>query len=289
MARGKKADKIINTEVITEEATNIVPMNSPEVSDQPVADQEPVWVPMDESAPVVAEPKFEKLERANRISVKSDGTGFIASFYRTHKHLADLHSLDTIFTPDEGLNKTAQREAFRLYAIDRASAVNVVWDPKDLRLTSNKRPNKYSSDEDIAVDAVELIRSDVLGFTAGIKSQYTLSVADIAMDDITARIKTPKGIDLADLHIYGGKYLSGNWAWADISMLVTIKISVEPDVSTEVYLTLDMALVSGQLKKPSNIGDMGWNQTAFTKAIEMEMRNAGLIKEEEVPTEVSDK
>ena len=208
------------------------------------------------------------LVRANRIAVSATETGYKADFYRTHKHLATLLSEETPWQADEQANKSAQREDFRKYATEHAEAVGILWDPADKRSDANKRIPKYESDEILSKDAVDLLWADLwelvqttnLGVEAGI----------LSADTITPVSKSSKGTDLSKLGIIDGKYeKSGNWAWADIEMTLTLTKDGQ-----EVYYTTTCQLVSGQLKKPHI------TKTAFAEDVRKSLQEAGILVEE---------
>lgn len=203
----------------------------------------------------------QTMERANKVSVNVIEGGFEAKFFRTHKHIKTIASVETGFQPQTGANKTAQREAFRVYITENASLVGIDWDPQDKRSEDNKRQPKYTSDGLLQSDAVIMVWSDIEGFTTGCKIDG-LELVDVVAESITPMTQTAKGTDLSKMGIIDGKYGNGNWAWANIEVTATLKY-----MDTETYVTMSMQLASGQLKKPVKIGDGGYNQTSFKNEI----------------------
>lgn len=209
-----------------------------------------------------------KLERANRIAVQSTTTGFKADFYRTHKHLATLWSEETTWQADESANKSAQREDFRRYAIDHADAVGILWNPADLRSAENKRIPKYENDGMLIEDSISLLWDDLWNLTrdCGLGVEF----GGLTADTITPVTHSAKGTDLSKLGILDGKYeKSGNWAWADVEMTLTLTKDGQ-----EVYFLTTCQLVSGQLKKPH------LTKTAFTESVRESLKEIGLWQEE---------
>ena len=184
------------------------------------------------------------LIRANRIAVQVTPTGYQADFYRTHKKLATLLSDESGWEADAQMNKSAQREDFRRFAIDHASDIGIRWEPQDLRSEENKRIPKYENDEMLKADAVAMLEQDIYQLIA--KCPHGVSYLNMEAETIVAVTHSAKGTDLTKLGVLEGKYeRSGNWAWADVEMLVTLTKEGE-----EIYYSTKVQLVSGQLKKP---------------------------------------
>lgn len=204
------------------------------------------------------------LTRANRIAVQATDTGFKADFYRTHKHLATLLSEDTTWVADETANKTAQREDFRKWATEHADVVGILWQPQDLRDTSNKRVAQYSTDEILKEDAISMMWDDLWSLTNECGLGVTFGV--LSADLITPMTTTAKGYDLSKMGVEAGKYSStGNWAWAEIEMTLTLTKDGQ-----EIYFLTTCQLVSGQLKKPHI------TKTSFTESIKESLKELGL-------------
>jgi hypothetical protein len=205
--------------------------------------------------------------RANKLSVRPEGEGFIAEFYRTHAKVASINSTDTIWLPLPDSNKSAQREEFRSWIGNKAHTFGVTYDPSDRRTDENKRMATYPTDADLSLDVVLMIQEDVQAFVAKMPDSAIVTEIDISVDDIRAMTKTTKGTDLSTMGIYDGRYLkNGNWAWADIDVVVTLKVG-----DTEIYQPIAMQLVSGQLKK------MHMTQTAWNTDTHRSMLEAGLV------------
>ena len=208
------------------------------------------------------------LVRANRIAVQTTPTGYKADFYRTHKKLATLLSDESGWEADDSMNKSAQREDFRRFAIEHASEIGIEWKPQDLRSEENKRIPKYENDEILMADAVTMLSGDVYEMVA--KCPHGVSYIMLEAEAITPVTHSAKGTDLTKLGVLEGKYeRSGNWAWAEVEMLLTLTKDGQ-----EIYYTTKVQLVSGQLKKPHI------TQTSFNEAIKTSLQEAGLWQEE---------
>lgn len=204
------------------------------------------------------------LVRANRIAVSVTESGFRADFYRTHKKLATMLSEESGWEADKSLNKSALREDFRQFAISHSADIGIRWEPQDLRSEENKRIPKYENDTLLKADAVALLERDIFELVA--KCPYGVSYLNMEAETIVAVTHSGKGTDLTKLGVIGGKYeKSGNWAWADVEMLVFLTKGGE-----DIYYTTKVQLVSGQLKKPHI------TQTSFNEAIKVSLQEVGL-------------
>lgn len=214
---------------------------------------------------------MSELIRANKVTVKVDGDGFIATFYRTHTTVTTINSTDTDWVTDDGKdNKTLARESFRQWVIAHAEDFGVEWKPQDMRDPSNVRKAKYETDQDLIDDATAMLIPEMQKLTE--KCKYDIAWGGIQYDDITPVYTTGSGKDLSTMGIQNGKYAkSGNWAWADVEFAMSFKYKKE-----ECYLPLTMHLVSGQLKK------VGIGITDFNNRVRDEILNAGLATADEL-------
>lgn len=226
-----------------------------------------IWVVTDTKGDIIMAGTNEMV-RANRIAVQTTEAGYKADFYRTHKKVATMLSEESGFEADTQLNKSAQREAFRQFAISHAGDIGIEWNPTDLRTEENKRIPKYENDDMLKEDAVAMLTKDIYELVA--KCPYGMTYVGMEAEAIVPVTHSAKGTDLTKLGVLEGKYeRSGNWAWADVEMLVTLTKDGE-----EVYYTTKVQLVSGQLKKPHI------TQTGFNESIKTSLQEAGLWQEE---------
>lgn len=208
-----------------------------------------------------------KLQRANRVTINAGEDGYMADFYRTHKKLTTILSQETGWEMNAEMNKSAQREDFRQYVISHAEVFGIEWKPQDLRTDANKRYAKYETDEMLIEDTISMLRADIESLVA--KTPYDISLQGIEVDEITPVTHSAKGTDLTKLGVIDGKYeKSGNWAWAELAINVTMM------ANEEIYYSTKCQLVSGQLKKPHI------TQTAFNDSIKASLIEIGQITEE---------
>ena len=209
------------------------------------------------------------LMRANRVAVKSNGENFMATFFRTHKLVADIHSELTEWkAPDGVVNKSALRESFRIWAIENAKDYNIDWDPTDKRSPENIRRPKYETDEQLVNDAMAMALPEMR--TLVDKCKYGIEWGGMAFEDeIEPMTHTGAGRELSTMGIINGKYeKSGNWAWAVVKMMLTFKYK-----GNECYMIVKMNLVSGQLKK-IGIGITDFNNKVRDEIIDAELATA---------------
>lgn len=211
-----------------------------------------------------------ELVRANKLTVKADGNGnLVADLFRTHKHIATIKVEDTGFWPDPDSTKSAIREDFRKFVAEHAADWGIDYDPTDRRTEANLRKATYKTEADVIEDAIAMVTPDIEAFIAKMPNGDLITDHIISVESLTAKTKTSKGTDLALMGIEDGRYVSnGNLAWFDIEGLVTMKCG-----NTEIYQTIQMELVSGQLKK-FRMTQTQWN-TETTKS----MVEAGLVEE----------
>lgn len=211
--------------------------------------------------------------RANRVAIKANGENFIATFYRTHTIVADIHSENTEWKAPADGNKALIREDFRKWITENAGVFNIEYDPTDRRADGNVRKANYTTDDELVNDAMAMLLPQMQDLAGKVTEKYpNIEWGGVAHDEIVPSQTTGSGRDLSTMGITDGKYnKSGNWAWAVLKFTVTMKYS-----GNEVYIPTEMQLVSGQLKK----ADMGIQK--FTDAVKAEIIAAGLATAEEI-------
>lgn len=207
-----------------------------------------------------------ELPRANKVTVQTTEGMARARFWKTHKLLREVTTEEAIelgYTVDNNMNATAQRELFRAWVCKNATKIGIDYDPSDKRSTGNMFPSKYTNDELLTGWSVEIVKSDINEWTDKIAEEYDgveLVVEDISADDIE-EVTNRNGRDVSP------KYNNGNWAYAKIPVTATISYQ-----GTEGYVTMEVELVSGQLKKPTVIGAGKYNFTGFKQELMVDMK-----------------
>lgn len=170
----------------------------------------------------------EKFERANRVGMEVSEKGYVAHFYRTHKHIGDIE----VETVDHAHSNEA-RELARKFAIDQCPQYNIEWNPDYQEQAWERKYMKYATDEQVGEDAITLMNLALTGVADKLGYEWSTEFASIYA----------KKTDLS--YVEDGKYTKdGCWAWADIVVDVTL---TKEDFSIE--LPMEMELVSGQIKK----------------------------------------
>ena len=211
-----------------------------------------------------------KLVRANKLTVKAGDNGnLVADLFRTHKHIATIRVEDTGFVPNPDGTKSAIREDFRKFVAEHAADWGVDYDPTDRRTEANLRKAVYQTEADVIEDAIAMVTPDIETFVSKMPHGDLVTTITISMESLTPKTQTSKGTDLTLMGIENGRYASnGNLAWFDIEGLVTMKCG-----DTEIYQTIQMELVSGQLKK-FRMTQTQWNTETTKSLVE-----AGLVEE----------
>ena len=212
------------------------------------------------------------LTRSNKLTVKvSDGI-LQGDFFRTHKHLLTVSAPETGWTAPANANKTTERESFRLWLMEHADTYGILYDPTDRRTEANTRKATYKTEADVAEDAVAMVAPDIDTFVGKMPMADRISGHRITVESLTPKTHTSKGTDLSTMGIEDGKYASnGNLAWFDIEGVVTMDTA-----KGEIYQTIRMELVSGQLKK------FRMTQTQWNTEVLASMLEAGVVTEEEL-------
>lgn len=175
------------------------------------------------------------MTRANRVTIQAMDNGYKATFYRTHKVLVEIQSTDTEWTAQEdSTNKTQQREDFRQWVISHADQWDIQWDNGKAEQAWDRKYQTYQTADQIEEDAITLLTPMMERLVD--KCKYQISLDSISLLSVDA-------VDTNLSYIEDGKYASNNnWAWADITMQISIVEGLE--------IEYHMSLKSGQICKP---------------------------------------
>jgi hypothetical protein len=183
-----------------------------------------------------------KMERANRLTVETTEQGYVAHFYRTHKHIADIE-----IPTENNEHSNALRENARAIAIERCAEIGIEWKPEPQAQAWGRKYNTYLTDEQIAEDTLTLVRPAIERLVE--KCKYDTTLVDIEVFSVA-----PKKSNLS--YIENGRYTkSGAWCCANIELLVKVKSSYFEDTLEIRYIA---ELKSGQLCKPKTT-ILEWN------------------------------
>lgn len=226
-----------------------------------------------------------ELVRSNRVSVQKVGDVDVARFWKTHKVVKEVTTTDATgkgYTPDTTLNATAQRELFRQWVCKNAGSFGIQYDPQDRREDANKFPSKYTSDELLMEWACKIVTGDIQEWTGKVAEEYK---AVLAIKEITA--DTPMEIVTRNGKSVTPKYGNGNWSYATVDVTATIQV-IDGDTTNEGYVTIMVELVSGQMKKPSRIGDSTYTYTAYKTELLKDIQGFLPSKDSKAETKVEE-
>lgn len=174
--------------------------------------------------------------RANRTVVRTEGNGYVAEFYKTHKSVAVIDSEDTAWVRNKEHNPTQAREDFRTWIQTHASEFGVDWSPEYQQQAWDRHYWKYENDDQVEEDAITLMRWTIRKLA--IATGLDVEVAEISLDAIV-----PNESSLS--YVENGRYIkNGNWAVATVNLNVTL---IKGDKEEEIIYPIEMR--SGQLTK----------------------------------------
>lgn len=230
------------------------------------------------------------LTRANKVTAYWEGEGVaVGVFYKTHSKLMVLRSTDEQvvtagFVMPEGteeapVNAAEKLAAFKNFITANASVFGITYDPVDRRDDTYKFPSRY--------DEVNILEFSKKMLTIAIEKTLG-SVQSNVVDRMVKAGNLPEG-SMVQYGVGDGKvivtekYGNGYIKYATVQYPVAIAVG---DKQMETSMTVD--LVSGQIKKPRNIGDT----TLTMSSVKDMMVEAGVLpkiekkpKEDEAPND----
>jgi len=211
---------------------------------------------------------MSELVRANRISVMVAEGLTIAKLWRTHKMVAEIAMTDAMgqgFVADPTVNATAQRELFRAWIGINAPKFGVKYDPTDNRTDANQFPSKYTDGQLVTEWAIKIVENDLREWATKMGKEFN---QEITMIEASAEILVPTTITKSGKAV-NSQYGNGNWAYCTIPVTATFDTN-----GVQGYVTMTVELVSGQMKKPGNIADLGFTYTGFKTELLKDLKSA---------------
>lgn len=193
-----------------------------------------------------------KSNRSNRITVTSIEGELSATFWRTHRRIAVVTAQDMGYTINPDINQTANKELFRVFAIDKAEESGINYDSSDRRSGLNKFPRYWTDNEMIQEWSYKMIERDMAGWMSKISP-------DLIIEEITL-------VGLTDEDRYKNK---DSIKSARIEMDAHIIDSSKEDTGTTILITLEIR--SGQMTKPQLVVNNKWNYTNFRAILTQDM------------------
>lgn len=202
--------------------------------------------------------------RSNKVTAYWEGDGVaVGVFYKTHSKLLTLCSTDEQvitagFVMPEGtdeapVNAAQKLEAFKNFITANAAVFGIQYDPVDRRDDTYKFPSRY--------DDVNILEFSKKMLTVAIEKTLG-SIQSNVVDRMVKAGNLPEGT-MVQYGVGDGKvvvtekYANGYIKYANVTYPVAIAVG---DKQTETSVTVD--LVSGQIKKPRNIGDTAMTMSA---------------------------
>lgn len=197
------------------------------------------------------------LIRANKVTAYWEGEGTaVGVFYKTHSKILTLRSTDEQvvtagFVMPEGteespVNAADKLAAFKNFITANAAVFGITYDPVDRRDETYKFPSRY--------DEVNILEFSKKMLTVALEK----TLGSIQTNVVDRMVKTgnlPEG-SMVQYGVGDGKvtvtekYANGYIKYANVQYPIAIAVG---DKQMETSMTVD--LVSGQIKKPRNIGD----------------------------------
>lgn len=202
--------------------------------------------------------------RSNKVTAYWEGDGVaVGVFYKTHSKLLTLRSTDEQvvtagFVMPEGtdeapVNAAQKLEAFKNFITANAAVFGIQYDPVDRRDDTYRFPSRY--------DEVNILEYSKKMLTVAIEKTLG-SIQSNVVDRMVKAGNLPEGT-MVQYGVGDGKvvvtekYANGYIKYANVTYPVAIAVG---DKQTETSVTVD--LVSGQIKKPRNIGDTAMTMSA---------------------------
>lgn len=206
-----------------------------------------------------------ELKRANKITAywKGDGVA-VGVFYKTHSKVATVESTDDAVigagfqmpagTEEAPVTAAQKLEAFKTFLATNASAFGVQYDPVDRRADAFKFPGSYNNDT-FGEYAKKMLVTALEGVLESVQNNVIAKMIGNGLLAEGSMIQY--GIGEASINV-SESYSNGNLKYATAVYPVIIAVN-----GNQANLTATVDLVSGQLKKPRNMGDVVMTMTGI--------------------------
>lgn len=208
---------------------------------------------------------MNELKRSNKITAYWEGDGVaVGVFYKTHEKIATVKSTDDAVigagfvmpagTEENPVTAAQKLEAFKTFLATNATAFGVQYDPVDRRADAFKFPGSYDA-ESFAEYSKKMLQMAVEGVLESVQANV---IAKMIKNELLAEGTVVQyGIGDANVNI-AESYSNGKLKYATAEYPVAIAVN---GVQANLVATVD--LVSGQLKKPRNMGDVVLTMTGI--------------------------
>lgn len=206
---------------------------------------------------------MNELKRANKITAYWEGDGVaVGIFYKTHDKIVAVKSTDDAVigagfempagTEENPVTAAQKLEAFKTFLATNASAFGVQYDPVDRRADAFKFPGSYD-EETFAEYSKKMLASTIENVLTSLQDNI---IAKMMKGELLPEGTVVQyGIGDAVINI-NEAYASGKLKYATAEYPVAIAVN-----GVQANLSATVELVSGQLKKPRNMGEVVMTMT----------------------------
>jgi hypothetical protein len=208
---------------------------------------------------------MEELKRSNKITAYWEGDGVaVGVFYKTHDKIATVKSTDDAVigagfvmpagTEEAPVTAAQKLEAFKTFLATNATAFGVQYDPVDRRADAFKFPGSYD-EATFGEYSKKMLQMAIEGALESVQNNVIAKM--IKNELLPADAVAQYGIGDANISI-SEAYSNGKLKYATAEYPVAIAVN-----GAQANLTATVELVSGQLKKPRNMGDVVMTMTGI--------------------------
>lgn len=208
---------------------------------------------------------MSELKRANKITAYWEGDGVaVGVFYKTHDKIITVKSTDDAVigagfvmpagTEEAPVTAAQKLEAFKTFLATNATAFGVQYDPVDRRADAFKFPGSYDA-ETFAEYSKKMLGMALESVLESVQSNV---IAKMVKNGLLAEGTVVQyGVGNANINV-SESYSNGKLKYATAEYPVAIAVN-----GVQANLTATVDLVSGQLKKPRNMGDVVMTMTGI--------------------------
>jgi predicted deacylase len=201
---------------------------------------------------------MNELKRSNKITAYWEGDGVaVGVYYKTHDKIATVKSTDDAVigagfempagTEENPVTAAQKLEAFKTFLATNATAFGVQYDPVDRRDDAFKFPGSYDA-ESFAEYAKKMLTMTIEGVLESVQNNV---IAKMIKNELLADgSSVAYGVGDANINVTES-YSNGKLKYATAEFPVAIAVN-----GAQANLSATVELVSGQLKKPRNMGDV---------------------------------
>lgn len=207
----------------------------------------------------------EELLRSNKVTAYWEGEGVaIGQFYKTHDKIKTVKSTDEAVvaagfqfptgTEEEPTSAMQKLEAFKTFIMTNAAVFGIVYDPVDRRADEFKFPSRYN-EENIAEWAKKSLEAAIGSATEKVQNNVVANM--IKSGNLPEGTTVEFGVGDGAVEVTE-KYANGFFKYASVEIKVVFKIG-----ERSIGMDAKVDLVSGQLKKPRELGSIALTMTGL--------------------------